>query len=97
MEGIKLGAEKGSHQGSPIHFKIPRSEERLLFMTGLSTCSALKWDYPTPPKFTSTTPGDGTWELGPLIGDTVRIITSSLHRTYVLWVSPLIWALLCFT
>ena len=45
-------------------------------MTGLSTCSALKWDSPLLPNsyvetLTHSTPppGDGIWELGPLIGD----------------------------
>ena len=38
---------KGIHQGSPVHFKAPRNEERLLFRNGLITCSTLNSDTPS--------------------------------------------------
>jgi len=71
---------KGIHQGSPVHFKAPRIEERLLFMTGLITPSKCIYlnVYPLHP------PGDGIWELWPLVGDTVKIINLALYRTYAL-------------
>ena len=79
---------KGIHRGSPIPFKAPRSEERLLFMTGLITCSTLNSDTPSQIHILNVyplhLPGDGIWELWPLVGDTVKIINLALYRAYAL-------------